>query len=121
MRGSNQLRRAAKFSAGTSRRYDRSSFSAPDECPGISVHACTGFNGQGLACEHRLIELHGPTCKMHVGGDHTAKRELQNVTTHQFRGRYGLPVAIALDGSIERETRLQGSQRSLGSTLLEKG
>jgi len=44
---------------------------------------------------------------MHVGSDYSSKRQFYQVVAYKLSCRYRLPGAVALDGGIERETRLE--------------
>ena len=120
MRSANKFRRAAEFCTGACSCDDCRCFTAPYQSSCVGVHTSACFNGQGFAREHRLVKLHRPTGQVHIGCNHSAQRQLHQVATYQFRGRYSLPHAIALHRSIECETRLQGRQGCLGTALLEK-
>ena len=74
MCGAHKLRRAAKLRSCSRGRHNGRCFTPPDESTGIGVCTRTGFNGQGFAREHRLIEFNRSTSQMYVGGDHTTKR-----------------------------------------------
>ena len=73
MSGAHQFCRAAELRARSSCRYNGRCFPTSDERPCIGVCAWTGFYGQGLACDHRLIKLDRPTGQAHVGRDYTSK------------------------------------------------
>ena len=48
------------------------------------------------------------------------ERKLHHVARHQFGGGDGLPRAVAPDGRIQREPRLQRGKGRLGAALLEQ-
>jgi len=55
---------------------------------------------------------------MHIGGDHSAERELNLIATHQLSRGNCLPSSTALYRGIKGKTRLQSCQSSLCATLL---
>jgi hypothetical protein len=97
VRGANEFRGAAKLGACACGCDLAGCLTSPDKSSGIRVCTRTGFNVQGFAGEHRLIELDGSTGQVHIGSHHCAQRKFHQVAAYQLRRRHSFPFAIALD------------------------
>ncbi len=120
MGGPDELGAAPELRARAGRRDLRQRFTAPDEHSGKGVEAGAGFGGHGLAGEHGLIDKDGSCDQSHIGRNDGAERQLDQVAFHQVRGRQRLPDAVASHRCRHRQARLQGVERRLGASLLEK-
>jgi hypothetical protein len=66
-----------------------------------------------------LVEQDFAPGEAHIRGDHRAEGKLHHVAWDQFSREYRLPGAVAADGCIEREPRLERGKGRLGAALLE--
>ena len=120
VRGANQLRRASKLCARSGRRNLRNRFTAPHQRPRISFEPGAGFDGNGFAGEHGLVEQHRSLSQTHIGRNHGAERQLHHIARHQAGSGHGGPDTIAADRRVQREPRLQRGKSRLSAPFLEK-
>ena len=120
MGGADELGGAAELGARSGRRDLSHRLAAPDQRPGIGLHAGAGFDGYGFAGEHGLVEQDFSPGEVHIRGDHRTEGKLHHIARHQLGRGHGLPRTIAPDGCIQREPRFQRSKGRLGAALLEK-
>ena len=120
MGGADEFRGAAELGARSGRRDLRHRLAAPHQRPGIGLHAGAGFDRHGFAGEHGLVEQDFSPGEAHIRGDHAAERKLHHIARHQFGRGYGFPRAVAPDGRVQREPRLQRGKGRLGAALLEQ-
>ena len=120
MRSAHQLGGAAEFGARAGRGYLRHRLAAPHQRAGIGLDAGAGFDRHGFAGEHGLVEQDFSAGEFHVGGDHGAEGKLHHVARHQFGRGHGLPGAVAPDGCVQSEPRLQRGKGRLGAAFLEQ-
>ena len=120
MGGADEFRGVPKLRAGPGCGDDRRGFSAPYQRPGVSFETRSGFDGDGLAGEHGLVEQDRALDQLYVGCNHSTERQLYPVAWHQFSRGYILPAAVALHRSRKSEPRFQRGKSSLCASLLEK-
>ena len=120
MRGADEFGGAAELGARAGRRDLSHRLAAPDQSSGIGLHAGAGFDRYGFAGEHGLVEQDFSGGEIHIRGDHAAKGQLHHIARHQLGRGHGLPCAVAPDGCVQRQPRLQRSKGRLGAALLEQ-
>ena len=74
VRSANHLRCTPEFGADPRGGYDSCGFAAPHQGTCIRIHTWSGFDGQRLASEHRLIEQDRPVEQLHVRRHNAAER-----------------------------------------------
>jgi hypothetical protein len=95
--------------------------SAPDQRAGIGHRARAGFDRDGLAGEHRLVQQDLSIVDFHIRGSEAAQRQLDHVPLRKLRGGDQLPDPVAPHRGGDRKPRLQGGEGRLGAPLLEIG
>jgi hypothetical protein len=73
VRGTDKFRGTAKLGVNAGSCNFRRRFTAPHECPCIGIHPWASFDGQGFACEHRLIEQDRSSDQVHIGRNHSSQ------------------------------------------------
>ena len=119
MGGSHKFGGAAELGARSGRCDLRhclaSTYQRASEC----LDPRTGFDGERFSREHGLVEQDFSRGEFHIRRDDATERQLHQIARYQLGGGDGLPCAVAPDGRIQREPRLQCGQGCLGAALLE--
>jgi hypothetical protein len=119
MGGADELCGPAELGARSGRRDLRHCFAPPYQHSRECLDARAGFDGDGFAGEHGLVEQDFSPDEFHIRRDHATERQLHQVARYQLGGGDRLPGAVAPDGRIQREPRLQCGKGCLGAALLE--
>ncbi len=115
MGSADEFRGATEFCARSGRGDLRERLASTHERSGEGSDAGGCFYGNRFAGKHRLIKQDFSPSDVHIRGDHAAARELHNVARNQFgRGR-GFPHAVASNGGVQREPRLQRGEGRLSA------
>ena len=120
MRIEHKFRGTTELRACSGRCHLRNRLASPDHRPCIGLEVRAGFDGDGFAGEHGLINLNRSLRQADVGGNHGPERQLHDVARHQLGGGQIRPDAIPPDRRRQRQPRLQGGKGCLGTPLLEE-
>ena len=115
-----KLRGTTELRACSGRCHLRNRLASPDHRPCIGLEVRAGFDGDGFAGKHGLINLNRSLSQAHVGRNHGSERQLHDVARHQLGGGQIRPDAIPPNRRSERQPRLQGGKGCLGTPLLEE-
>ena len=101
-----KLRGTAELRPRSGRCHLRNRLAPPYHRPSVGLKGRAGFDGDGLAGEHGLIDLNRSLNQAHVGGNHGPQRQLHDVASARFGGGKIRPDAIPADRRRERQPRL---------------